>query len=75
MKQAARNQTSTSQSLARDLPKLIADAQRQPGLRQVLELVEQGQEAMRPLRELASSSPFTAGVTLGSTSLPAGQRR
>jgi hypothetical protein len=75
MKQMAKNRTLSATPLAHDLPRLIEEAQRQPGLRQVMELVRQGQEAMRPLQELSGSLPFAASVTLGNTGLLVGPRR
>ena len=75
MKQMAKSRNSAPKPPSRELPKLIEEAQRQPGLRQVLELVEQGHQAMRPMQELSNTAPFAAGITLGSTSLFTGNRR
>lgn len=52
---------------ADDLRKLTEDAQRQPGLAQLLSLLRQVQESDRAVREMTPGADLVVGGTLGHT--------
>lgn len=52
---------------AMELQKLIEDAQRQPGLDQVLQLIEQANQSLQALRDSQASAPFVGGASVGHT--------